>query len=243
MQNLNERPVCHRAEDLVTYLYGEASTPEADDFASHVEQCDACRAEFAMFRQVHESIVQWRDEALGTAPVSEVPSPLISGTLAADQFVRHQRKLSALAAMREFFSVSPLWLRGVTALASVLLCVLAVLAVSRLWQKQAPVATGQGEQRVYTAAEFREAVAKEVAKQKGEEKNISGSYQPPRKSPVTSLRKPTSVRNELASRLSNRSHMKGMTRQEWEQLAADLGLIPGKENEELPFSFTDEPEL
>ena len=46
MQDLNQRPVCHRAEDLVTYLYGEADEPEASDFRAHLQQCDACRNEF-----------------------------------------------------------------------------------------------------------------------------------------------------------------------------------------------------
>ena len=71
MEIINERPVCHRAEDLVTYLYGEANTADAQDFAAHLQQCDACRAEFAVFNQVHDSIVLWRNEALGAAPVRQ----------------------------------------------------------------------------------------------------------------------------------------------------------------------------
>jgi hypothetical protein len=35
MQDLNGRPVCHRAEDLVTYLYGESSESDALDFRAH----------------------------------------------------------------------------------------------------------------------------------------------------------------------------------------------------------------
>ena len=64
MQKINERPVCHRAEDLVTYLYGEATAEDARDFSAHLQQCDACRAEFTVFHQVHDSIVTWRNEAL-----------------------------------------------------------------------------------------------------------------------------------------------------------------------------------
>ena len=43
MRDLNDRPVCHRAEDLVTYLYGEASEAEDLDFRNHLRQCDSCR--------------------------------------------------------------------------------------------------------------------------------------------------------------------------------------------------------
>ena len=67
MPNINERPVCHRAEDLVTYLYGEASELDAKDFAIHLQQCEACRSEFGVFQQVHDSIGLWRNEALGSA--------------------------------------------------------------------------------------------------------------------------------------------------------------------------------
>jgi len=67
MRTMNERSVCHRSEDLVTYLYNEASAAEAQDFAGHLETCEACRAEFGVFSQVHESILLWRNEALGSA--------------------------------------------------------------------------------------------------------------------------------------------------------------------------------
>jgi predicted anti-sigma-YlaC factor YlaD len=125
MRNINERPVCHRAEDLVTYLYGEASEVDSRDFADHLQQCDACRVEFGVFQQVHDSIMVWRNEALGLAS-SPAAVPLDT-IVASTQFVRHERKLSALAALREFFSVSPLWLRAATGFAALLLCVLGML--------------------------------------------------------------------------------------------------------------------
>src|SRR6185436_9873282 len=118
MQNEIERPICHRAEDLVTYLYGEATAEEARDFSAHMQQCDACRAEFTVFHQVHDSIVAWRSEALGTTAAFVGAT---SSVVATAEFVPH-RKLSALAALREFFAVSPLWLRGATAFAGLLLC-------------------------------------------------------------------------------------------------------------------------
>ena len=38
MMKNHERPICHRAEDLVAYLYNEASETDAQDFADHAEQ-------------------------------------------------------------------------------------------------------------------------------------------------------------------------------------------------------------
>src|SRR5689334_16242174 len=120
MEEINQRPLCHRAEDLVSYLYGEANDADGADFRNHLQQCDACRSEFTVFNQVHESIVLWRNEALGA---SFHPAAVVSeSTIDTREFVPRERKLSALAALREFFSVSPLWLRGATAFAGLLLC-------------------------------------------------------------------------------------------------------------------------
>lgn len=220
MQKLNQRPVCHRAEDLVTYLYGEATAEEARDFSAHLQQCDACRAEFSVFHQVRDSIVAWRTEALGR--VAQVPQ--VSTSVATDGFVQHERKLSASAALREFFSVSPLWLRGATAFAGLLLCALIVFAISRTWQQPTQLATD----KKYTEHEFRHAVQKQVAAQVAngnEEKReqvVAPNEAPQTTQVVTRRKRP---KTQPANRL---------TREERERLAADLGLIPGLE-EELPF--------
>src|SRR5260370_35404157 len=99
MRTMNERPICHRSEDLVTYLYHEASAAEAQDFASHVETWDACRAELAVFSQVHESILLGRNEALGSAfsPAPQAAPVLAEATTDSRQFVRHGGKLPARA--------------------------------------------------------------------------------------------------------------------------------------------------
>ena len=159
MMKNHERPICHRAEDLVAYLYNEASETDAQDFADHAEQCDACRSELAVFRQVHESILLWRNEALGTfSPVSEA-ADLVRATSPV-MLVQHERKLTALQALREFFNVSPLWLRGATAFAALLLCVLALVVVSRSWKQPALVAKSSTEEKVYTATQLHDAVEK-----------------------------------------------------------------------------------
>ena len=114
MRSMNERPVCHRAEDLVTYLYGEATADEAQDFAMHLQHCDACGAEVAMFNQVHDSIVSWRNEALGSS-FAPAASPVVQPVSVSAPLGQREGKLSAWAALREFFTVSPLWLRGAMA--------------------------------------------------------------------------------------------------------------------------------
>ncbi|HVS80335.1 MAG TPA: zf-HC2 domain-containing protein [Pyrinomonadaceae bacterium] len=245
MRTMNERPVCHRSEDLVTYLYNEASATDAQDFAKHVETCEACRAEFAVFSQVHESILLWRNEALGSAfsPAPQAARVLAEATFDSRQFVRHERKLPALAALREFFSVSPLWLRGATAFAALLLCVLAVLVISGFWNKPVQVANNSAEQKMYTETQFKNEVAKQVDKQILDFKR--SQTQPPanvaaNRGEKASAQQGSSHRELASNRVKSRSQ-RGLTRAEREQLAADLRLTSGRDDEELPFVFPDEP--
>jgi hypothetical protein len=236
---MNERPVCHRSEDLVTYLYNEASAAEAQDFASHVETCEACRAEFAVFSQVHESILLWRNEALGSAfsPSAQAAPVLAEATTDSRQFVRHERKLPALAALREFFSVSPLWLRGATAFGALLLCVLAILAMSRLSQRQSPVANNETKPK-YSQRDI------DQARQKGIDEGMARASRenaPPKGETTATVRpRKTESRMQLAENRAQ-PRARGLTRAEREQLLADLRLTPGRDEEELPFVFPDEP--
>jgi anti-sigma factor RsiW len=232
MPNINERPVCHRAEDLVTYLYGEASELDAKDFAIHLQQCEACRSEFGVFQQVHESIGLWRNEALGSA---FKPAVLPVESVGSTQFVP-QRKLPALAALREFFSVSPLWLRAATAFAALLLCAMVLLIASRSWNRTVD------NQAKYTQQQFDEAVKKRVEEQTGK---FSRQQTPPPVNDAAAIEKPTGngTRSQITvSRIQPKtSRPQGLSRQEREELAKDLRLIP-RDEDELPFVLSDEPD-
>ncbi len=231
MQDLSERPVCHRAEDLVTYLYGEANESDAQDFRAHLQQCDACRSEFAVFNQMHESILVWRNEALGNSlpPAAFVAAPSVAPT----GFVSHERKLSALAALREFFSVSPLWLRGATAFAGLLLCALLVFAISRSWQRPVTLANGSAEAR-FTQADLDRAVAEAKIQTTREQQAALRKSQDEVRTPAPRIAVATPSR-------VNKPRVKGLSQQEREQLAADLRLIPAVDDEELPFGISDQP--
>ena len=239
MMKNHERPICHRAEDLVAYLYNEASETDAQDFADHAEQCDACRSELAVFRQVHESILLWRNEALGTfSPVSEAAD--LARATSSVKLVQYERKLSALQALREFFSVSPLWLRGATAFAALLLCALALVVISRSSRRPAQVANN--DEKVYTKTQFEAAVDKAVnAKLKESQatappaSNVAIEVKP---SKQQSISRRELARNNSPSRAQR---VRALTRAEREQLAADLLLIPGRDEADLPFVFSEEP--
>lgn len=242
MKENNERPVCHRAEDLVTYLYNEAGEAEALDFANHVETCDACRAELAVFTQVHESILLWRQEALGSAfSTAVLPAPAITeASPNSPQPVEPEPRLSALGALRKFFIVSPLWLRAATAFAALMFCVLAILAISRFGNRPAQLGINRPNNDAYSKEQFDAAVANEV-KRKMEElksKNLSVS---PNSTATADKSKDKNRQSQLAmNRTPPKVRPHGLTRQEREQLAADLRLIP-RDEDDLPFVFSEEP--
>lgn len=232
MRNTNERPVCHRAEDLVTYLYGEATEADAKDFAAHLQQCDACRGEFGVFQQVHESILGWRNEALGEGfvPATVAVETKVDST----HFVRHERKLSALAAVREFFTVSPLWLRLATGFAALLLCVLGVLTISR--------SLNQRSTQQQFDAEVRKQVEERIAQSQRQQPAPKRNEVPP---PVIDKNNEAPNKVNRSETATNRvppktSRPRGLSRQEREQLAKDLRLIP-RDEDELPFALTEEP--
>src|SRR5688572_19520937 len=126
MNELQNSPACERASDLIAFVYNETSESEARDFELHLKQCGNCREEVATFGVVRESIVAWRDEALS----GFVAQPLIAGA----------GKKSALAAFRQFFDLSPLWLKLASGFAVLSFCVLAALAFFNLQTKE-PVLT------------------------------------------------------------------------------------------------------
>ena len=133
---------CPQAENLVAYLYGEANDVEKKTFERHLSACDLCRDELAAFGMVRESVVTWRDEMLSSlvAPaVSQSIAPVIASSNAT-------RKRSALAAIREFFSLSPAWLQGMTAFAGLAFLALIIFAVVQLGGKKEPQNFVKGEQ-------------------------------------------------------------------------------------------------
>ncbi len=241
MTKNNERPICHRAEDLVAYLYNEAGETDAQDFADHAEQCDACRSELAVFRQVHESILLWRNEALGTfSPVSEAAD--LARATSSVKLVQHERKLSDLQALREFFSVSPLWLRGATAFATLLLCALALVVISRSSRRPAQVANN--DEKVYTKTQF-EAAVNEAVSEKLKESRVTPPASNVANNDVEAMpsKQQNMSRRELARNYSPQrsQRLRGFTRAEREQLAADLLLIPGRDEADLPLVLSEEP--
>jgi anti-sigma factor RsiW len=119
---------CERGEELVAYLYGEATKEEAGLFGRHLDACAVCREELAALGGVRAGLGAWRAEALGTVPslnIEEALAPTARVLPAAP------RERSARAALRAFFSLSPLWLRAGACAATLAVCALVVLMLAR----------------------------------------------------------------------------------------------------------------
>ena len=206
---MNNSPNCERASDLIAFLYNEASESETRDFELHLKECGACRSELESFGVVRESITAWRDEALS----GFVSTPLVSPV----------RKKSAIAALREFLDLSPLWLKGATGFAVVAFCILAVLAVNRAQRSTAGPITKETN-AVYTQADVDRAVKEALAKQQSP---VQPESVPAESGVVVHSPKPKRTTPQVAK------SRRPLTRAEREQLAAALRLLSDDDEDGL----------
>jgi len=188
----------------MAFIYNEMNASEAREFESHLQECAACREEGASFGVVRESIVAWRDEVLtGFVPSTATPA-----------------RRSAIAAFRQFFGLSPLWLKGAAAFAVLTFCVLAGLAYVNL-KKEPPMAGA-----VYTQQDVdrlvNEALAKQTPVETRTDSSAAVALKPPTSRPKKSMKQPAAAGNR-----------RPLSRAEREQLAADLRLLPTDDDLEL----------
>ena len=199
MNEMNNSPDCERASDLIAFVYNEASENEARDFELHLKECAGCRQEVASFGVVRESITAWRDEAL-------------SGFLSTPMVAPVRRK-SAMAALREFFDLSPLWLKAATGFAVLTFCLLAALALNRT-DRGSDGSITQTQNAGYTQADIDRAVKEALARQEA-----STQPEPAERVIVVHSPKPKRATTQVAK------SRRPLTRAEREQLAADLRLL------------------
>jgi hypothetical protein len=214
---------CGRENDLVAFLYGELGDVEKRSFESHIHTCRLCQAQASEFRSIRESVAEWRYESLGRGYVTSVgTSRLID-----------QRKGSSLAALRAFFDLSPLWMKGAVGFAAILFCILTVLSVAHLWPAPAPLVTttnvnsqGYSQQEMNALVERR--VQEELARRKFAEER------PPASQPSLAVKEKTvgapsralsSQGSEVATDSRNGKARRPLSITEREQLAADLRLV------------------
>ena len=151
---------------------------------------------------VRKSILEWRDEALA----GFVSQPVATKTT----------NRSALAALRQFFDLSPLWLKGATALAVVAFCVLAAFAFVNLQGNSVQVPSSPAG-IAYTQDDVNRIVKEALAQQKN---TVVDSQQTVA---VVESPKPKKARQSGVNQFAK--SRRPLSRAEREQLAADLRLL------------------
>jgi hypothetical protein len=210
MHETNNSPDCERAQDLIAFLYDETNETERRDFEVHLQQCRTCRQEVSSFGAVRQSITAWRDEAL---------SGFVSTTLRSSAGRR-----SAIAAIRQFFDLSPLWLKGAIGFAAVILCVLAALAVMKVQTNDQVVTTNTNPSRVYTEQDVDRIVKEALAKQE-HEKTLTV-----KKPEIVATAQTPKPKKGMTVAGSQRPLSRPLSRAEREQLAADLRLLSTRDD-------------
>ena len=92
---------CDKQEELVTYLYGEATPESAKQFESHIRECLTCARELREFSSVRDTLQTWE---LDTLPHIVIEPKRTFGMI-----------------VRELFVVTPIWAKGLAAVAAMLL--------------------------------------------------------------------------------------------------------------------------
>lgn len=218
-------PGCDQTNELIAFLYGELNDVEAHSFQRHMNGCNSCRSELAAFGNIRSSVAVWRDESLG-----KVSSPALPVVID-----HHSSRPSALAALREFFNLSPAWLKGALAFATLLFCLLAGLGVARLQDNPTvPVAINAptSDSLSYTEQQVKTLVDQRV---KDELERLKGSAN---QSPASdnqsangSGHRRNAARNVQVA--ANSTARRPLSKVEREQLAADLRLVAINSDSEL----------
>ena len=213
MRELDESNVCERANELVDFLYGELSQVEARKFERHMQECDACKTEYSSFGSIHQSIVAWRDQSLGVRPASLV--------------VPAGKGASVWAAFREFFRLAPFWVKGATALATVLFCMSLTLAVFHLVKaprKEVAFVPQQNENEKQLRNQISDLKSQLLSLHESQQANQKPA---PSLQPVTDRKARTVVpKAEYANA------RRPLTRRERMELAADLRLVSANDDDE-----------
>lgn len=222
-----DAPKCGRENDLIGFLYSELDQVETLSFQRHLNDCATCSTELSGFGAVRESVGAWRNESLAGIGFSNQVSDAYSSKPAA-------ARPSALAALREFFNLSPLWLKGAVACATVLFCVFAGLAVARL-RKPAifvvnPSVPDQAVEQLNATVERR--VQEELKRIKESNEQEANTKVTVKHSPANPVERVVPRRHVEMARLSKNAR-RPLSKTEREQLAADLRLVSARNDGEL----------
>ena len=222
----NDDQICGRENDLISFLYGELNEVEAIAFQRHLKGCAACNTELAGFGEVRESVVAWRNESLGSFTFrAQVTTPIETP----------RATPSAVAALREFFNLSPLWMKGAVAFAAIMFCVFAGLALARLRESPpAPVALAPAPS-THSQPELKalvdQRVQEELRRIRNSEAQAAASLAA--NAQKTSVKRFANRNAQVALSAYSQKARRPLSKTEREQLANDLRLVSGRNDGDL----------
>jgi hypothetical protein len=223
-ENVN-RQSCGREDDLIAFLYSELREDEAQIFRMHMQDCSSCKGQFSSFTNIRESVVAWRDDSLGGFRVADARDAMLD-----------RKGPSAIAALRGFFNLSPLWLKGAVAFASILFCIFTVLAIARLRETPPEVMSSRqpqvSEREINALIEQRVQDELRRSRESQEATITAGMVNITPSDQMSGSRTPHSVKRQSANAPRHNAR-RPLTKVEREELAADLRLAPGTNTSEL----------
>jgi len=223
----NDELTCGRENDLIGFLYGELNEVEAIAFQRHLNDCATCNAELLDLGQVRESVVAWRNESLGSVAF---PAQVTTAKEAP------RARPSAMAALREFFNLSPFWMKGAVAFAAILFCVFAGLALARLRETPPTPVAVTPVVNTTSPEELKALVDQRVQEELKRIKN-SEAIPPPSLTATSAQKNPIrriATRNmQVALSASSQKARRPLSKTEREQLANDLRLVSAKNDGDL----------
>lgn len=229
MKEMNA-PNCGRESDLIAFLYGELDADEAQTFRRHLNDCVSCSTEAASLQDVRQSVVTWRNESLGGV---FSPAPIADSSRTRFDV----EKPSAMAALREFFNLAPLWMKGAVAFASILFCLFAGLAVARLRATPATVVAETPATIVSSKEQVNALVQRRVQEELARIKNSTELRPDSRTAGDRGANRNSGprgmTRTEVASNNPTQKARRPLSKTEREQLAADLRLVSSRNEGEV----------
>lgn len=118
MLNNGKKTNCGLADEIVSYIYDEITTPERTKFENHLAQCSSCTDEFAAVSTARFAVFEWRKQEFAHLPTPEIAIPF------APRCVDETARAGIVAGVRAF--VSRLSVPGLSLAAAGLLIVLSV---------------------------------------------------------------------------------------------------------------------
>ena len=77
MENPGNEYLCGRADEIVSYIYGEIDGTPRTEFENHLRDCVICTDEFAMISDARFSVFEWHKEVFAELPTPQFSIPRV----------------------------------------------------------------------------------------------------------------------------------------------------------------------